>query len=73
MPTPLSEEQLEPIFHTMRTWHTPLILSAGEDGVFGLLEPTDTAQFGNLAQPDYGNREALYDNVSNLLLRTGGK
>ena len=74
MPMALSEAQLEPILHTMRTWHAPLILSAGEDRSLGLLEPNDSMnRGGNLAQPDYSNLEGLYDNVSNLLLRTGGK
>jgi hypothetical protein len=73
MPIPLTEAQLEPILHTMRTWHAPLILSAGEDRSLGLLEPNNTSNYGNLGQPDYSNLEGLYDNVSNLLLRTGGK
>jgi prepilin-type N-terminal cleavage/methylation domain-containing protein len=72
-PTQLTEQQLEPLFHTMRTWHAPLILSAGEDRSLGLLEPNDSSNYGHLGQPDYSNLEGLYDNVSNLLLRTGGK
>lgn len=71
--TGFTPQELESYFHTMLTWHAPLIMSAGEDGELGLLEPTNTAQFGNLAQPDYSNLGALEDNVSNLYLRTGGK
>ena len=58
-------------FHTVDTWHVPLIVSAGEDGKLGLLEPHDTAQFGRLAQPS--NLEELQDNVSSQMLRAGGR
>lgn len=60
-------------FHTAYTWHAPLIMSVGEDGSNGLFEPSDTARFGHLAQPDPDNLGALEDNVSNLTLRAGGK
>lgn len=32
---------LEAMYHTPNTYHTPLIVSAGADGILGLLEPTN--------------------------------
>jgi len=41
-------------YHTLDTWHTPLIVSAGPDGVLGLREPSEwnasSGIYGNLAQ-----------------------
>jgi prepilin-type N-terminal cleavage/methylation domain-containing protein len=78
-----SIELFEQNFHTKLTWHSPLVLSAGEDGIFGLLSPAkDAANFGHLAQPDIDPindptfqilQESIQDNISNLLLRVGGK
>ncbi len=66
-----SATDFEANFHTADTWHTPLIVSMGPDAALGLLEPTDTSGFGRLAQPDAGNEELTYDNISNLNLESG--
>ena len=67
----------ERAFHTKQTYHAPLVVSAGPDGIFGLLSPTsETANFGHLGQPDNTgdpNAEFIQDDISNLLLRVGGK
>ena len=63
-------------FHTMNTWHRPLIMSAGEDGSLGLFEPNDTANKGYLAQPDFAASNwyaDIQDNISNWYLRPGGR
>jgi prepilin-type N-terminal cleavage/methylation domain-containing protein len=41
-------------YHTPATYHVPLLVSAGEDGLLGLYEPNDTAsgRQGYLGQPD---------------------
>lgn len=81
--TAAANEKFEEDFHTRLTWHSPLVLSAGEDGVFGLLSPVkDSTDFGHLAQPDIDPvndpmfqalQGSIQDNISNLLLRVGGK
>ncbi len=60
-------------FHTLDSFHTPLIVSAGSDGDFGLEDPADTASFGHLAMPIGGTSiianpgdTALNDNITNL-------
>ena len=40
--------QFEAQFHTPATYHLPLIVSAGDDQLLGLYEPTDLANFGHL-------------------------
>jgi len=69
-------------FHTFRTYHTPLILSAGPDGSFvpttgvvsGLgLQQRSTAMIGHLAVPDTSKTEELYDNISNHNIKAGDK
>ncbi len=59
-------------YHTYNTWHTPIVVSAGEDGKLGLHEPT-TSGAKRLAQPTYVGEtgaektkliEQLYDNIS---------
>ena len=57
-------------YHTFSTYHTPLIVSAGPDGQYGLHLPNDTANFGHLAQPN-GNFAQLEDNITNHNTRTG--
>jgi len=48
--TPLFRNEFnEANYHTPDTFHTPLIVSAGPDGVVGLFELADTANLGNLA------------------------
>lgn len=75
-------------YHTVNTYHTPLIVSAGEDGLLGLFEPSNvlvgaspgyvngvnatSSTLGYLALPD-GTPEALNDNISNLNRRVGGR
>ncbi|MBD3673010.1 MAG: type II secretion system protein [Planctomycetaceae bacterium] len=66
-------EDFEQEFHTAFTWHSPLIMSVGEDGENGLFEPSDNARHGHLAQPDPNNLGAIYDNISSLMLRAGGE
>jgi hypothetical protein len=68
-----SPAQFEQNFHTPDTWHTPLIVSAGDDGELGLYEPYDTTNFGYLANPISGQMDFLYDNISNLNQQPGGK
>lgn len=76
-------------YHTPETYHTPLIVSAGYDGLLGLREPNDTdfpnGIFGNLAQlagttaispnqsPTAAVREQLPDNITNRNRRAGGR
>lgn len=68
-----STTDFETDFHTLSTWHTLLVVSAGPDGELGLYEPTDTANYGYLARPYVTNQNAIYDNVSNLNVKSGGK
>jgi type II secretory pathway pseudopilin PulG len=60
----------ESLYHTPYTWHAPLVLSAGSDGIVGLYEPHDTANLGHLAQPN-GTDLAIYDNITNLNIPIG--
>lgn len=74
-------------YHTPETYHTPLIVSAGNDGALGLREPNDTdfvnGIFGNLAQlrgttvlappPTAAVRDELTDNITNRNRRAGGR
>ncbi|MCH2201939.1 MAG: type II secretion system GspH family protein [Fuerstiella sp.] len=76
----------EDTFHTIDTYHTPLIVSAGADENLGLYEPwfTDTGIFGTLAQPvgvvlpavpvyPLAGEDAMLDNVTNRSRRAGGQ
>ncbi|MDA1013111.1 MAG: type II secretion system protein [Planctomycetota bacterium] len=66
-------------YHSIDTYHAPLVVSAGADGVLGLLEMTaDTdaewksyiSNLGHLVNPsDY---DALTDNITNRNRRAGG-
>ncbi len=65
-------------YHTPDTYHSPIVVSAGKDGVLGLFEPNDTANFGNLAAYDSTvsfdemlNR--ISDNITNRNRRAGGR
>lgn len=66
-------------YHTMESYHAPLIMSAGPDGDLGLYEPNDVANHGHLAQPlpdTAGNPtkttvDELTDNIANLNQRAG--
>lgn len=77
----------EDFFHTIDTFHTPLIVSAGVDGNLGLYEPwrNEVGILGILAQPDGTNfdsgstvptqtvEDAMLDNVTNRNRRAGGQ
>ncbi|HEX4072212.1 MAG TPA: type II secretion system protein, partial [Planctomycetaceae bacterium] len=57
-------------FHTWGTYHVPLIVSCGTDGLLGLYEPFDTTNFGTLAQPQFASTGGfdlndMYDNITN--------
>ena len=58
-------QNFENDYHTPDTWHTPLILSVGQDGILGLYEPTDKTNHGNLAQPNYDEIDGFLDNITN--------
>lgn len=45
----LSWEFNEGKYHTPDTFHAPLLMSAGKDGVLGLYEPFDQSNLGNVA------------------------
>jgi prepilin-type N-terminal cleavage/methylation domain-containing protein len=49
---PSTARVIAPAMHTPDTWHTPLLVSAGSDGVLGLYEPNDFANLGHLAMID---------------------
>lgn len=80
-------EYNETKYHTPETYHTPLIVSAGNNGDLGLREPNDTdfsnGIFGNLAQlagttvssptPSADVRDQLTDNITNRNRRAGGR
>lgn len=68
-----SPSVFEGYFHTADTYHYPLVMSIGGDGVSGIYEPGDTANMGQLAAPVAGSANAIYDNISNLNSRSGGK
>jgi hypothetical protein len=55
----------ETILHTPDTWSLSLIVSAGQDGEWGLHDMDDTANHGHLAQPDFSKIEAILDNLTN--------
>jgi prepilin-type N-terminal cleavage/methylation domain-containing protein len=83
----LTQEFNEAKYHTPDTYHVPLIVSAGPDGLLGLREPTDTVAasgiFGNLAQyagttvssptPSSAVTDALFDNITSRNRRAGSK
>lgn len=62
-----------PQYGTMNTYWMPLIVSAGEDGILGLYEPNNGANFGVLAQPVPGAEAGTYDNITNHNQRAGGR
>ena len=63
-------------WHTIETWHAPLLVSAGEDGELGLFEPTDSANAGHLGQPRFRTAlqpsKAMPDDISNWKLTSLG-
>jgi prepilin-type N-terminal cleavage/methylation domain-containing protein len=72
-------------YHTPDTYHAPLVISAGSDGLLGLREPNDVdgpnGIFGNCAQyagtrvsafnPSSGVVDSLFDNRTNRNKRAG--
>ena len=71
-------------FHYPQTFHTPMVVSAGADGDFGMLEPryggtgeptldTTDAGFGFLGRLNVPDGTGLFDNISSLRIRAGGK
>jgi hypothetical protein len=63
-------------FHTLDSYHTPLIVSAGSDGDFGLYPPSDIGNSGHLGAPDTSSgystvvfplKSALNDNLTNQM------
>lgn len=75
-----SKYNFENLFHTPGTYHTPLLISAGLDGIMGLYEPNNSQPtatiFGNLAAPDTSNptyQTNIYDDITTLNIRSGGK
>lgn len=60
-------------YHTPQTFHKMLIVSAGSDTLLGLYEPGDYTNFGYLAKPGATANPDLFDNLSNLNIRAGGK
>lgn len=61
-------EVVEQDFHDPGTWHSPLIVSAGADGLLGLFEPVDRERHGHLAQPDFldDNMQPILDILDNI-------
>jgi hypothetical protein len=58
----------EQAFHTLDSYHAPLIVSAGSDGVLGLYEPADTGNSGHLAAPDTsGGYSIIVDPLNSTL------
>jgi prepilin-type N-terminal cleavage/methylation domain-containing protein len=53
-------------YHDVNTYHPPLVVSAGRDGLLGLYEASDKANFGHLAAPIPGKSADLDDNITNL-------
>jgi prepilin-type N-terminal cleavage/methylation domain-containing protein len=63
----------EEAFHNPATYHTYLVVSSGPDGVLGLYEPDDTANNGQLANVNPAKVDNLYDDITYLNTRAGGK
>lgn len=61
-------------YPVMSTFSMPLIVSAGEDGILALYEPSNVANNGVLAQPtSLPVAEGIYDNITNHNQRAGGR
>lgn len=71
-------------FHYPQTFHAPMVVSAGADGDFGLQEPryggttspaldSSSSGFGFLGILSTPSGEGLYDNISSLRIRAGGR
>lgn len=57
-------------YHMLKTYHTPLVVSAGVDTLFGLESPIDPNIDNRQAKP--ANLQELYDNMTNLNALAGG-
>ena len=67
-----SAPTFEDAYHTIGTYFSPLIVSAGQDGVLGLYEPSDRG----MARGYWGapiNSTAYYDDITNHQIKSGGK
>jgi hypothetical protein len=72
-PHPLYKVPLVAFFHDPTTWHAPLVVSAGADGVLGIAEPGDAVTLipsfplPGLAAPltTPADQEGLFDNLTN--------
>lgn len=60
-------------FHTVFTWHTPLVVSAGPDKEFGIYDSTVSGHLGRLCEPYTSGTEQtyLYDNVTTHNVKSG--
>ena len=63
--------------HTLFTWHTPLVVSAGVDGDFGIYDSSDTSDTshkGRLCEPVLTAQglAALNNNITSLNIKSGG-
>lgn len=60
--------------HTLFTWHTPLVVSAGVDGDFGIWDASDPSHKGALCEPVLTPQgtTALSNNITNLNVKSGG-
>ncbi|MCA9098383.1 MAG: type II secretion system protein [Planctomycetaceae bacterium] len=58
-------------YHFRKTYHTPLVVSAGIDALFGLESPIDSNVDNRQAKPT-ANTAELYDNLTNLNALAGG-
>jgi prepilin-type N-terminal cleavage/methylation domain-containing protein len=72
-PPPDPATWFENTYHTLGTYYTPLIVSAGADGDTGLFEPDDYVNHGYLCMADSTRAQSLYDNITNLSIRSGGQ
>jgi type II secretory pathway pseudopilin PulG len=59
----------ETLYHTVHTYHVPLVVSAGADGELGLGEPNSSTAAERLALVT--NASAITDNITNRNKRTG--
>ncbi len=74
----LALEYNEAKYHTPDTFHAPLVVSAGPDGVLGLYEPNDTANAGNLAAYNFTLTlaqiiDVISDNITSRNKLSGGR
>jgi len=62
----------ETYYHTLETFHAPVIISGGADQLLGMNEPSDTANYGHLASWDMANLDAMFDNIVSGAGSVGG-